>query len=469
MRFRYKVENNSNWIQINNIDNLPDDTIIIDCTRQYLTSLPNWDNLTKLEIIYCSNNDLTYLPNWDNCINLKKIICFCNNLEYLPEWNTLTKLEFINCTNNNLTYLPEWNNLIKLETIYCSTNKLLSLPNWNNLINLKIIECVNNNLSTLPEWNNLIKLENIYCYKNKLTSLPNWDSLSNLRVINCNSNKLSYLPEWNNLTKIVHINCNYNKLTTLPNWETLHQLHTINCTFNNLIILPNWDSLINLEFIDCRNNNLTSLPASFGNLNYLVRLYYNDNPIEYIPVNLLRRIDNIYNGNIYNDNQNVHNSSIQQSLKKNIIKLLETKPEINIDECINEIKYEISTCNLIIEYTLDNSIHTELNVTFSDVLLAVWSRIREHINKQEIIKILNIEMLDSECKCFTGRLTRLVNCLCGFEQDIVYEIDSSEQMSNISKQLYSKYDNIEDYYKELRKEFLERGYTEEDIKKWSDI
>jgi hypothetical protein len=42
-------------------------------------------------------------------------------------------------------------------------------------------------------------------------------------------------------------------------------------------------------------------------------------------------------------------------------------------------------------------------------------------------------------------------------------------MSNINKQLYSKYDNIEDYYKELTKEFLERGYTEEDIKKWSDI
>jgi hypothetical protein len=118
---------------------------------------------------------------------------------------------------------------------------------------------------------------------------------------------------------------------------------------------------------------------------------------------------------------------------------------------------------------LDESIHTVLNVTFSDILLAVWSRIREHINKQEIIKILNIEMLDSECKCFTGRLTRLVNCLCGFEEDIVHEIDSSEQMSNISKQLYSKYDNIEDYYKELRKEFLEHGYTEEDIKKWSDI
>ena len=54
-------------------------------------------------------------------------------------------------------------------------------------------------------------------------------------------------------------------------------------------------------------------------------------------------------------------------------------------------------------------------------------------------------MLDSECKCFTERLTRLVNCLVGFEEDIIMEIDENEQMSNISKLLYNKYDNKEDY------------------------
>jgi len=43
-------------------------------------------------------------------------------------------------------------------------------------------------------------------------------------------------------------------------------------------------------------------------------------------------------------------------------------------------------------------------------------------------------------------------------------------MSNISKVIYEKYrTNIEDYKKELRKEFEERGYSEEDINIWSTI
>jgi hypothetical protein len=70
-------------------------------------------------------------------------------------------------------------------------------------------------------------------------------------------------------------------------------------------------------------------------------------------------------------------------------------------------------------------------------------------------------MLDSECKCFTGRLTRLVNCMSRFDDNISIEISDNEQMSKV---LYEKYrTNIEDYQRELRKEFEERGYSEEDI------
>jgi len=60
------------------------------------------------------------------------------------------------------------------------------------------------------------------------------------------------------------------------------------------------------------------------------------------------------------------------------------------------MKQEIEN-ELILTYCKDESVHSELNVTFEEVLLSVWCK----INKQEIIKILNIEILDSECKCFT--------------------------------------------------------------------
>ena len=121
------------------------------------------------------------------------------------------------------------------------------------------------------------------------------------------------------------------------------------------------------------------------------------------------------------------------------------------------------------EYIKDDSVHTVLNVSFKDILISVWNKIRIHEHKLEIIKILNIEMLDSECKCFTGRLTRLVNCLNVFDENIKMEISGAEQMSAISKLLYEKYPEEEDYKRELRKEFLERGYTEEDIIKWTSV
>jgi hypothetical protein len=78
-------------------------------------------------------------------------------------------------------------------------------------------------------------------------------------------------------------------------------------------------------------------------------------------------------------------------------------------------------------------------------------------------------MLNSECKCFTKKITRLVNCLNGFDNNIKIEIDKNEQMSNISKILYDKHDNIKDYKRELRKEFEKQGYSEEDIQIWSNI
>jgi hypothetical protein len=173
--------------------------------------------------------------------------------------------------------------------------------------------------------------------------------------------------------------------------------------------------------------------------------------------------------NIYNDAQNVHNHNIQTSIHKSIEYLIKDKPPISIDQMKQEITNECLSYELLTNYCKDQSVHSVLNVTFEEVLNSVWSKIRIHNDKEEIIKVLNIEMLDSECKCFTGRLTRLVNCLNGFDDNIKLEINDNEQMSNISKILYDKYPDIEDYQRELRKEFEERGYSEEDIQLWVSI
>ena len=49
----------------------------------------------------------------------------------------------------------------------------------------------------------------------------------------------------------------------------------------------------------------------------------------------------------------------------------------------------------------------------------------------EIQKRLNEEMQESECKCFTGRISRLVNCLSGYSDKVKIKISENEEISNI--------------------------------------
>jgi hypothetical protein len=44
---------------------------------------------------------------------------------------------------------------------------------------------------------------------------------------------------------------------------------------------------------------------------------------------------------------------------------------------------------------------------------------------------MNIETNDAQCKCFTGRISRLVDCLNGFNTNIKINISDNEQIGNI--------------------------------------
>ena len=77
-------------------------------------------------------------------------------------------------------------------------------------------------------------------------------------------------------------------------------------------------------------------------------------------------------------------------------------------------------------------------------------------------------MKDALCKCFTGRISRLINCLNGFDNDVVINISDNEQISQI---IIITRNSLKDYtiekHKELiRKELLDRKYDEKTIEEW---
>ena len=125
------------------------------------------------------------------------------------------------------------------------------------------------------------------------------------------------------------------------------------------------------------------------------------------------------------------------------------------------------------EYCNDKDYHSVLLITFKELLLNVWEIIESNANKNEIKAILNTEMEDSECKCFTGRLSRLVNSLNGFTDLVEIKISINQQIGNIIIIIKNELEFKNKYTVEKHKELVEnelksRGYEENIINEWVD-
>ena len=321
------------------------------------------------------------------------------------------------------------------------------------------LDLSNNQLAFLPvEIGQLVNLEILDLYYNQLTFLPvEIGQLVTLQYLNLFNNQLTFLPvEIGQLVALQNLTLSYNQLTFLP---------------------AEIGGLVALQYLNLFNNKLTFLPSSLGECHQLQHLVYNNNPIEYVPPNVLRLIarQNQAQG-IYTDRQSVHNSGIQTSIKDSIMRLLSVKPKYDFEATTALILSDETltqfTKESLVEYCKDESVHTVLNLTFSDLLTAVWNRIVANENATEIKAVLNTEMMDAECKCFTGRISRLVNCLNGFDSSITITIDDNEQIGNIILLIKEKLTaSVEGYsaakHRELvRVELEERGYSTVVIEEW---
>jgi hypothetical protein len=111
-----------------------------------------------------------------------------------------------------------------------------------------------------------------------------------------------------------------------------------------------------------------------------------------------------------------------------------------------------------------------LNITFKELFTAVvieMNKLSPDL-QIEIKKRLNEEMQDSECKCFTGRISRLVNCLSGYSDKVCIQISENEEINNIISVIMNKREmkTIEILKEEVSVALKERGYADEQIKEW---
>jgi len=360
-------------------------------------------------------------------------------------------------TNNNLKMITingkkYNNNITKLNLSY---NELTELPKEiGKLSQLTYLNLSYNKLTELPkEIGNLTQLTQLYLHNNNLTELP---------------------KEICNLTQLTSLDLSHNKLTQLPkeicNLTQLTELYLYN---NKLTHLPvEIGQLSQLTYLDLSNNNLTELPLEIINLTRLKCFIYYDNPLENLlnPIisRFIARTNETYRitNTIYNDTQNVHSSSIQQSIKDSIFNLMKN---YNIDYKLNYLSNPIltqTTKEALVEYSNCTDVHSIMDITFEELLKAVLIEIDTLENKDEIYSVLNQEMTDSICKCFTGRLSRLINCLNGFSDKVSIQISTNEEISNIIIVLKNKIKDTYELKEAIIKEMTERGYDKETIDIW---
>lgn len=462
----------------------------INCSSCFLYNLPqlHFPNITDFD---CSFNNITKIHNnnFPNALsNLTYFDCSWNDIRTMSldnlDFSHISKLQYFNCGHNKLTHIPNHiSNLINLKTFICNANEIEFLNSF-HLTTLVELDCSRNKIKTLPD-NICIHIPNIQTlnfYENKLECLPPNFNFSKLQTLNCINNQIKYLPSNMHLPNLLKLYFGFNELKNLPENITLPSLQILYLYNNQLTSLPQNFHFPNLIELYCSNNQLSSIPLCILNCRQMKTIYYSNNPMDInMSPQILRFINKINNAthnqlNIYNDNQNIHNTSIQLSVKQSInnVTTRTDLPKFDHSVLITIIlnNNKIIGKEQLIEYCMDKTEHSVLLLTFEEVLWFVIQTIEHDFDdetKDEIYNIFNQEMKDAECKCFTGRLNRVINCLNGFSRFVNIHIHDSEQIANIIyivKERLGKEYSVEKHIEYVRKELEERGYSDNIIQEW---
>jgi len=467
-------------------------TTFLDLNNNHIKEI---ENITNVNELYLYNNEITEIKNLDDLDNINKLYLDNNKITEIKGLNSLVNLKILNFCNNQLTEIKGLDNLVNLHSLDLSYNYIIEIKGLDNLTNLKELHLENNKIREINGLSNLTNLILLDLSRNKIKEIIGLDNLINITQLFLSVNKITEIKGLDNLTKLHKIFINNNKISEIKGLDKLINLLYLYLYNNEIIEIKGLDNLVNLEELllgdniiteikglnnltnlyelHINENSITELPISLCHLNRMYRFRYFDNPVEYIPLPVQRWLDrfnrNITENLVYGDKQNIHNHHIQNSFKNSLNNILKDNNLMNLNDIKqqildNEILTEQSKRELL-NYCDDGTQHCTYLITYSDLLIYVWSRIINNKDKDEILKVLNQEISDGLCMCFTGRLTRLLNTLVGFYNDIEIQISDSEQITNIIISLKNKYEKNE-LKIELKKALIERQYSESIINEW---
>jgi len=158
---------------------------------------------------------------------------------------------------------------------------------------------------------------------------------------------------------------------------------------------------------------------------------------------------------IYSDSQNVHDSSINDSVWQSISVILEESPADD-PEVSSKINYFYNQMKRLSDPKIqtalqrldtDNSVFTRQNkgVTLHVTLRQLMDRVLVYIYHQpkdtqkELVQRAEEELQEMSGLCATGHLSRIVNILVGFHPDVSIQITEEKRVRSLFTQLLQRY------------------------------
>jgi hypothetical protein len=148
--------------------------------------------------------------------------------------------------------------------------------------------------------------------------------------------------------------------------------------------------------------------------------------------------------NIFKNSQNVHNHAVEESVEKMIEYISTFVPrtvspytfEKAKDDLTELIKAEPDEAkrvileNAMVRITIDRAIYGRFHLSLAHIIAKMWTYIQDSPHRDELQKRLLEELIDSNNKCSSGYVSRIVNTLSGFG-DMSLQISFEDQIVTV--------------------------------------
>jgi hypothetical protein len=387
----------------------------------------------------------------------------------------------IDISNNNLFNIPDLKSE-NINNIWLDINNISKIENLpNTLVRLFIRDNKIEKLENLPEG-----LEELWINNNNISTIENLPSTLKRLYINSNKiNSIVSLPENIELVQMMN-----NSIGRIPDWILDCKKLYIFKVDDDVIIPKNFKTILNARRINTieenyyENNNMIipdnkiDIPNEHMNVaddnNDIIddEEMYNDgdeffNNNDFVDDDI---IDNFQDNrlDIYSDEQNIHDTTIQSSLTRSINNILSSNlyfRNYDLFDAVGNSGLSYTIIRYIMENCNDKTVHEQTNITYDKLFRYVFNYIWNSEHYDELIKILEEEIIEGLDLCFIGRLTRLVNVLSGYHNGVNLTINDKSQIGNIAILLRSKYKG-EELKINFIKEMKERGFDNKIINEW---